>query len=853
MKYTSHDRPRSRKLRSLAIEQLERRELLTGLPFGAVPNDTGEFLLGDVLVTVVLMESNEQTSAINDNSENWTAEAIGAVKQRVAEGLEWWRGTLANLTDKHRLDFQVDFTFADSPVSTSYEPIARQSSDFQFWIYDFLDSVGFNKSGNFSTDIRAFNHAQREANDSDWAFTIFVVNDQNDADGQFAPGGFSRAFAFSGGRFFVMPAGRPASTVAHETGHMFWAKDEYLGGGTYNSFRGYYNTQNANAADNPEPGFERVASIMDTGNCESGGGLLCTAYQTHTSSPSSLEMVGWKDSDGDGVFDLLDVPHTLSGSGYYDPINGNYHFSGSSSVGTLPNQNTSGSQNDITLNVVSRAEYRIDSGTWQTAAEFGLPTASLDLMIPVPETAASIEIRAIDDTSGVQSPTFVGRLDRHSSALRPGIQGFVWNDENADGRWDPGEAPLDGWAVELINEVGEPVDLQAALEPDDYPVAGTVINTVLPAVTLSAVGSQATSSSVTAVTVNDASTGTRVFASVSNSCGGFCSEWSPSRSLRMDFAVPTTAIRLDAIGTNPFSYGRLEAYDAADNLLARTTTTELLSGEVATLTLNRALPEITYAIAYAHAESTVLFDNLVIGPNASTLTDANGAYALPYLGSGNYKVRVAESGSLQATNPAGGTYAIMLSPGEAIDGIDFGIGIVQSPWQNSEKLDVNNDGFVSPADVLRIVNDLNRGGPRELTDETAPPFLDVNGDLSVSPQDVLLVVNFLNEASSSGEGNPTPTLLAVVEQPAEGETEFRGWPSGPSAATPSFRIQVVGMDPQPESHLAGHRWARLVDHYLTERRDRAARDAGRPGEAVTKSLLGLDLLEELDRLPFDPS
>ena len=49
-------------------------------------DDTGEFMLGDVQVTVVLMESNANTSIVNDNSENWTAAQIDAVKGKVEEG-----------------------------------------------------------------------------------------------------------------------------------------------------------------------------------------------------------------------------------------------------------------------------------------------------------------------------------------------------------------------------------------------------------------------------------------------------------------------------------------------------------------------------------------------------------------------------------------------------------------------------------------------------------------------------------------------------------------------------------------------------------------------------------------------
>ena len=38
------------------------------------------------------------------------------------------------------------------------------------------------------------------------------------------------------------------------------------------------------------------------------GTLLTTAYANHTSGQSSFEMLGWRDTDADGVFDVLDVP-----------------------------------------------------------------------------------------------------------------------------------------------------------------------------------------------------------------------------------------------------------------------------------------------------------------------------------------------------------------------------------------------------------------------------------------------------------------------------------------------------------------------------------------------------------------
>ena len=105
------------------FEALEDRIALSATPFGAQPNDTAEFLLGSVNVSVVLMESNKVVSTDNPTvgtpqEENWTTESIAEVKQKVTDGLQWWVDTLAGITDKHQLSFNIDFTYADNPVST---------------------------------------------------------------------------------------------------------------------------------------------------------------------------------------------------------------------------------------------------------------------------------------------------------------------------------------------------------------------------------------------------------------------------------------------------------------------------------------------------------------------------------------------------------------------------------------------------------------------------------------------------------------------------------------------------------------------------------------------------------------
>ena len=67
--------------------------------------------------------------------------------------------------------------------------------------------------------------------------------------------------------------------------------------------------------------------------------------------------------------------------------------------------------------------------------------------------------------------------------------------------------------------------------------------------------------------------------------------------------------------------------------------------------------------------------------------------------------------------------------------------------------DVNGDGFVSPIDVLQLVNYLNFNGGGRLPFPVAfaiPPYLDVDGDGSVGPLDVLTVINYINSPSTGG-------------------------------------------------------------------------------------------------------
>ena len=167
------------------------------------------------------------------------------------------------------------------------------------------------------------------------------------------------------------------------------------------------------------------------------GTLLANAFANHTSSDSSLKMLGWQDSDGDGVFDVLDVPHSLIGTGYLDGSEDNFHFSGTAEVGRLLNRNSSGFQSDMTINEIDRIEYRIDQGAWVTALTPGGFTASIQFSFAVPVNAGQVEIRSssFDVGTGLlvaESNRVLFDIGERSIATDTGLAGFVWVDVDSE-------------------------------------------------------------------------------------------------------------------------------------------------------------------------------------------------------------------------------------------------------------------------------------------------------------------------------------------------------------------------------------------------------------------------------------
>ncbi|MFN3153338.1 dockerin type I domain-containing protein [Bremerella sp.] len=778
------------------IERLESRLALSSVPLNAQPLDTGEFMLGDVSVTVVFFESD---GSVDPNTENWNTTHANEVKQRIEEGLQWWVDTLALQSSVHELNFEIDYTYADNPIQIGIEPITRVATDLDIWVGEFLDHVGAERSEAIDNDVRLFNHSQRVANETDWAFTIFVINAQNDANGLFAPGSVQGAFSIAGGSFIALPSRRPASTLAHEVSHQFWAMDEYAGSGHYDDTRGYYNTQNTNAVDgNPAPGTIETSLLGHSAP-------LVEAYNAHISSTESFESIGWKDSDGDGIFDVFDVPISFSASSQFDPNTNRMRISGNASIGVLPNLNSWGLQNSITINRLSHIEFRLDGGAWQTGPIIDDYTSDFDFLIQLADSGEhEVEVRIVDETGHIHSDSLVASTVQIDSTDVHGFTGYITYDQNGDGIFNAGEQGLAGWMVEVVDMAGNPEETQTIIEPDDYS-HGEVFYDPIGGVTLVADGSeiQPGFADVAARNSSLSSTGSRGFYNYSG--GSWSNVWSEKRQLRISFNSPVSRVAIDATAEIDGDVGILELYDSQNNLLGRYTTSPMAGGTSETMVVELDSAEAAYAIARGHLTDTddprravryVALDNLQVGRPHTVVTNELGAFTLPFDIDGNYRLRVTAPDGKEAYFSPLAEANVSLTPQSGTSRIAWSVSIADDSWHNPlTPADVNHDGNIDSGDFDLIlteflnpqlaVGDPGRGRMLGGNHSSGDPYIDINMDGRFDNLDLLSVLDAIAWQSESEQAiNPEPTATVVFQATSESANFGKSIAHSPTISTP---------------------------------------------------------------------
>ncbi len=309
---------------------------------------TSEFMTGSVAVGIVLVESNGST---DPSTEDWTDDEKQLVFSEIVAALNWW----TEREPRAKLSFVYDDHFS-TPLPTSVEPITRPYAHQQYWINDAMSALGYGTSSYFSR-VRNYNNTLRETYQTDWAFTIFVVDSSVDSDNRFSDSFF--AYAYLGGPFMVMTSGNNGygaynidAVAAHEIGHIFYALDQYATAYRHCTNRsGYLNVENQNSqyggcASN-------VTSIMRG---------QTNPYQSQSIDPYATGQIGWRDSDSDNILDPLDTELPIS----IDTIsqNGNnITVSGTTNIVPYP----SPSHTSVTINTLTGVQYRFNEGDWQQA------------------------------------------------------------------------------------------------------------------------------------------------------------------------------------------------------------------------------------------------------------------------------------------------------------------------------------------------------------------------------------------------------------------------------------------------------------------------------------------------------
>lgn len=348
--------------------------------------ETSQFMIGSVAVGIILPESNGITDA---STENWTEAQRTRIVGEIVNALNWW----AEREPAAQLSFVYD-DVAAKIAPTAVEPISRPYYDQSYWIADTMNAMGFTSaSGSYFEQVRLYNNHLRDTYHTDWAFTIFVVNSDNDADNRFSDRFF--AYAYLGGPFMVMTSGNNGygpenmdAVAAHETGHIFQALDQYSSANqSCTAVAGYLGVQNQNS---------QLGCALDQPSIMRG---QISPYTNKNIDPYAAGQLGWQDANHNSILDPVDVTADVTNVTWAEGSLSNIiTFNGSLAQTPL----TSPLYRSILINKFQQVQYRVDSGPWQivTAADGAFDSHAEDFTFttdPLPGGEHTIHLKATDN------------------------------------------------------------------------------------------------------------------------------------------------------------------------------------------------------------------------------------------------------------------------------------------------------------------------------------------------------------------------------------------------------------------------------------------------------------------------
>jgi hypothetical protein len=201
---------------------------------------------GRVTVQLFRLDSN---GTVDPNTYSWTNADLGTSRDQVYSAFTFWvdQATARGITLSFRVQTEDPFsryTRSLIPTPTQYEPITHYTTDDYLWVNDALAANGYGASPVNYTNVYNQNDAFNDAKAADpfygpfdRSFSIYIVYNPFE---QGAPSRFlgqTPAYTMTDGPFEMVmwnsEGWGPANlglVITHETGHIFWACDEYAAG-----------------------------------------------------------------------------------------------------------------------------------------------------------------------------------------------------------------------------------------------------------------------------------------------------------------------------------------------------------------------------------------------------------------------------------------------------------------------------------------------------------------------------------------------------------------------------------------------------------------------------------------------
>jgi hypothetical protein len=271
-----------RNLRLMGVEQSVR-----GIQSAVTPQFYSNSDVMDGTVTVALFEI-ESAGGIDPDVYTWSQADQNTAFSQVIEGLNWWVEQSRAFNLARPLQFTVlPFFASSSACQQPYEPILHPGRDANLWIDRIMNNVGASAGDTF-TRVAAFDQRLRDENHTNWAYSMFVAYNPPPAPTAFTDGRAS--WAYIGGPLTNMlfrSFGWQLSRIAtHETGHIFFACDEY--------FQPGYQTCSCSCAPEIRPGALN-------GNCQDAAcGPNSTPCMMRLNElalcPFTVAQIGWTGS-----------------------------------------------------------------------------------------------------------------------------------------------------------------------------------------------------------------------------------------------------------------------------------------------------------------------------------------------------------------------------------------------------------------------------------------------------------------------------------------------------------------------------------------------------------------------------